>query len=84
MTVEEINVCGSPLTWKVKPEVTHNNQMYLLTSAERHESSRRQHCWKLKFWCSGKRHVLHPAEIGVRCVTPGDGIDTILDVETRD
>ncbi|XP_068698911.1 E3 ubiquitin-protein ligase TRIM45-like isoform X2 [Montipora foliosa] len=80
VTVEEVNVCGSPLTWKVKPEVTHDNQIYLLTSAERHESGRGQHCWKLKFENFGKQRS---AEIGVRCFTPANGVDTFFDVETR-
>ena len=80
VTVEEVNVCGSPLTWKVKPEVTHNNQIYLLTSAEGHESSRGQHCWKLKFENFGKQRS---AEIGVRCFTPANGVDTFFNVENR-
>ena len=80
VTVEEVNVCGSPLTWKVKPEVTHNNQIYLLTSDERRESSRGQHCWKLKFRGFGKKPS---AEIGVRSVTPADGVNILFDVETR-
>ena len=72
LTVEGESVCGSPLTWTVKPKVTRADQMSLLTSStNQDEDNRDLHCWKQKFkgYNDGKTRL----EVGVSCVTPADG-----------
>ena len=81
LTVEGESVCGSPLTWTVKPKVTRADQMsHLTSSTNQDEGNRGLHCWKLKFQChSGRR----PLEVGVKCVTLADGIKNYFAVETK-
>ena len=81
LTVEGESVCSSPLTWTVKPKVTRADQMSLLTSStNQDEGNRDLHCWKQKL----KRYdYTKTLEVGVRCVTPADGLNYFCEVETR-
>ena len=79
--VEGHSVCGSPLTWKVKPKVKETGKLSLLTSSPEHdEGGKGKHCWKLMHLKRGFRSVL---EIGVRCYTPADGVFNFCDTETK-
>ena len=81
LTVEGESVCGSPLTWTVKPKVTGKNQMSLLTSStNQDEADRERHCWKLKLQDIVSRFRL---EVGVSCFTAPDGHNFLFDEETR-
>ena len=81
LTVEGESVCGSPLTWTVKPKVTREDQMSLLTSSiNQDEGNRDLHCWKQKLKGYNDTKTL---EVGVRCVTPPDGLNYLCEVETR-
>lgn len=81
LTVEGESVCGSPLTWTVKPKVTSKDQRSLLTSStNQDEGNRGLHSWKLKYqyhWSDRD-----PLEVGVSCVTLADGIKNFA-VETK-
>ncbi|XP_015773562.1 PREDICTED: tripartite motif-containing protein 45-like [Acropora digitifera] len=81
LTVEGESVCGSPLTWTVKPKVTRADQMsHLTSSTNQDEGNRGLHCWKLKFQCHSGRN---PLEVGVKCVTPADGIKNFFALVTK-
>ena len=55
--------------------------MSLLTSStNQDEGNRDPHCWKQKLKICNDIKTL---EVGVRCVTPADGLNYFFDVETR-
>ena len=83
--VEGHSVCGSPLTWKVKPKVKETDELSFLTSSpEQDEGGKGKHCWKLM-------HLVRVPlikgsckyEIGVSCCTPADGVNYFYDTETK-
>lgn len=81
LTVEGESVCGSPLTWTVKPKVMREDQMSLLTSfTYEDEGERDLHCWKQKLQGYASTKTL---EVGVRCVTPAVRLNCFDEVERR-
>ena len=81
--VEGDSVCGSPLTWKVKPKVKGTNDHSLLTSTpEQAEGGQGKHCWKLMY-LKGSSTQGGKFEIGVSCYTPADGVSHQSDTETK-
>lgn len=81
LTVEGESVCGSPLTWTVKPRVTGKDQMDLLTSSTNQDEGNGDfHCWKLKF----QGHIRgNSLAVGVSCSNPANELGFFFEVETR-
>ena len=80
LTVEGESVCGSPLTWTVKPKVMKEGQMSLLTSStNQDEGNRDRHCWKQKL--NSYNDTKTQLEVGVRCVTPVGGLECLFETK---
>ena len=83
--VEGHSVCGSPLTWKVKPKVKETDELSFLTSSpEQDEGGKGKHCWKLMHLGNAPlKQGPRKYEIGVSCCTPADGVNYLYDIETK-
>jgi len=82
--VEGHSVCGSPLTWKVKPKVKETVELSLLTSSpEQDEGGKGKHCWKLMHLMTVAFKGSRIYEIGVSCYTPADGVNCPYDRDTK-